>query len=61
MLGGLSRGSPGLAEASVRHWTVAFKAVQEGHTLLALRNFDAAVFCSKDTPPANYRSRRAAP
>ncbi|WP_037628828.1 DnaB-like helicase C-terminal domain-containing protein [Streptomyces aureus] len=45
-----------VAEASVRHWTVAFKAVQEGHTLIALRNVDAAVFWTPDlTPPATYR------
>ncbi|MFI5825508.1 DnaB-like helicase C-terminal domain-containing protein [Streptomyces rishiriensis] len=45
-----------VAEASVRHWTVAFKAVQEGHTLVALRNVDAAVFWTPDrTPPATYR------
>ncbi|MEU6579066.1 type II toxin-antitoxin system prevent-host-death family antitoxin [Streptomyces sp. NPDC046805] len=45
-----------VAEASVRHWTVAFKAVQEGHTLLALRNVDAAVFWTPPgTPPATYR------
>ncbi|MFF7535304.1 DnaB-like helicase C-terminal domain-containing protein [Streptomyces bobili] len=45
-----------VAEASVRHWTVAFKAVQEGHTLIALRNVDAAVFWTPEgTPPATYR------
>ncbi|WP_369275939.1 DnaB-like helicase C-terminal domain-containing protein [Streptomyces sp. R11] len=45
-----------VAEASVRHWSVAFKAVQEGHTLLALRNVDAALFWTPDdTPPATYR------
>ncbi|WP_406841830.1 DnaB-like helicase C-terminal domain-containing protein (plasmid) [Streptomyces sp. AHU1] len=45
-----------VAEASVRHWTVAFKAVQEGHTLVALRNVDAAIFWTPDTtPPATYR------
>ncbi|MFE4581936.1 DnaB-like helicase C-terminal domain-containing protein [Streptomyces chartreusis] len=45
-----------VAEASVRHWAVAFRAVQEGHTLLALRNVDAAVFWTPDTtPPATYR------
>ncbi|TLS45810.1 ATP-binding protein [Streptomyces montanus] len=45
-----------VAEASVRHWTVAFKAVQEGHTLIALRNVDAAVFWTPAaTPPATYR------
>ncbi|MET7540078.1 DnaB-like helicase C-terminal domain-containing protein [Streptomyces sp. NPDC005507] len=45
-----------VAEASVRHWTVAFKAVQEGHQLIALRNVDAAVFWTPPaTPPATYR------
>jgi hypothetical protein len=45
-----------VAEASVRHWTTAFKAVQEGHTLIALRNVDAAVFWTPDdTPPSTYR------
>ncbi|MFJ9752532.1 DnaB-like helicase C-terminal domain-containing protein [Streptomyces chartreusis] len=45
-----------VAEASVRHWTTAFKAVQEGHTLIALRNVDAAVFWTgPDTPPDTYR------
>ncbi|MCZ0999708.1 ATP-binding protein [Streptomyces mirabilis] len=45
-----------VAEASVRHWTVAFKAVQEGHTLIALRNVDAAIFWTPPgTPPSTYR------
>ncbi|MFF3326972.1 DnaB-like helicase C-terminal domain-containing protein [Streptomyces sp. NPDC002889] len=45
-----------VAEASVRHWTMAFKAVQDGHTLIALRNVDAAVFWTPPgTPPATYR------
>lgn len=46
-----------VAEASVRHWTTAFKAVQEGHTLIALRNVDAAVFWTPpdNTPPGTYR------
>ncbi|WP_051371487.1 DnaB-like helicase C-terminal domain-containing protein [Streptomyces sp. 142MFCol3.1] len=45
-----------VAEASVRHWAVAFRAVQEGHKLIALRNVDAAVFWTPDdTPPATYR------
>lgn len=45
-----------VAEASVRHWTMAFKAVQEGHRLIALRNVDAAVFWTPaDTPPDTYR------
>ncbi|MFD5814168.1 DnaB-like helicase C-terminal domain-containing protein [Streptomyces sp. NPDC127038] len=45
-----------VAEASVRHWTVAFKAVQEGHPLIALRKVDAAIFWTPDeTPPDTYR------
>ncbi|AJE80381.1 ATP-binding protein [Streptomyces albus] len=45
-----------VAEASVRHWTVAFRAVQEGHTLLALRNVDQAIYWTPpDTPPSTYR------
>ncbi|MER5409129.1 DnaB-like helicase C-terminal domain-containing protein [Streptomyces sp. NPDC002769] len=45
-----------VAEASVRHWLTAFKAVQEGHTLIALRNVDAAIFWTPDqTPPDTYR------
>ncbi|WNZ06240.1 DnaB-like helicase C-terminal domain-containing protein [Streptomyces sp. 11x1] len=45
-----------VAEASVRHWTVAFKAVQEGHTLVALRNVDQAIFWTPPgTPPSTYR------
>ncbi|MDT0485233.1 DnaB-like helicase C-terminal domain-containing protein [Streptomyces doebereineriae] len=45
-----------VAEASVRHWSVAFRAVQEGHQLLALRNVDAAVFWAPDgTAPDTYR------
>ncbi len=45
-----------VAEASVRHWTAAFKAVQEGHTLLALRNVDQAIFWTPPaTPPSTYR------
>ncbi|MEU6277075.1 type II toxin-antitoxin system prevent-host-death family antitoxin [Streptomyces populi] len=45
-----------VAEASVRHWTVAFKAVQEGHTLIALRNVDAAIFwVPGQMPPDTYR------
>ncbi|MFD7713783.1 DnaB-like helicase C-terminal domain-containing protein [Streptomyces sp. NPDC059786] len=45
-----------VAEASVRHWTVAFKAVQDGHTLLALRNVDQAIFWTPPgTPPSTYR------
>ncbi|MFG3318133.1 hypothetical protein ACGF3J_08805 [Streptomyces sp. NPDC048171] len=43
-----------VAEASVRHWSVAFRAVQEGHQLLALRNVDAAVFWAPDGT-ATYR------
>ncbi|WP_416959515.1 DnaB-like helicase C-terminal domain-containing protein [Streptomyces sp. Agncl-13] len=45
-----------VAEASVRHWMAAFKAVQAGHTLIALRNVDAALFWApENTPPATYR------
>ncbi|MFJ8140917.1 type II toxin-antitoxin system prevent-host-death family antitoxin [Streptomyces sp. NPDC096013] len=45
-----------VAEASVRHWTVAFKAVQAGHQLIALRNVDAAIFWVPDeTAPDTYR------
>lgn len=45
-----------VAEASVRHGSVAFRAVQQGHTLLALRNVDAAVLWTPDgMPPATYR------
>ncbi|MFF7550602.1 DnaB-like helicase C-terminal domain-containing protein [Streptomyces canus] len=45
-----------VAEASVRHWSVAFRAVQQGHQLLALRNVDAAVFWSSDgNAPDTYR------
>ncbi|MFD5814803.1 DnaB-like helicase C-terminal domain-containing protein [Streptomyces sp. NPDC127038] len=45
-----------VAEASVRHWMAAFKAVQEGHTLIALRKVDAAIFWTPDkTPPNTYR------
>ncbi|MEU4090121.1 DnaB-like helicase C-terminal domain-containing protein [Streptomyces aureus] len=45
-----------VAEASVRHWMAAFKAVQEGHTLIALRKVDAAIFWTPDqTPPDTYR------
>ncbi|MCC9707376.1 ATP-binding protein [Streptomyces sp. MNU76] len=45
-----------VAEASVRHWSVAFRAVEEGHRLLALRNVDAAVFWAPDgTAPSTYR------
>ncbi|MET7391387.1 DnaB-like helicase C-terminal domain-containing protein [Streptomyces sp. NPDC005529] len=45
-----------VAEASVRHWTVAFKAVQAGHTLIALRNVDAAIFwVPEQTAPDTYR------
>ena len=45
-----------VAEASVRHWSVAFRAVQDGHKLIALRNVDAAVFWTPDgVPPATYR------
>jgi hypothetical protein len=45
-----------VAEASVRHWVTAWKAVQAGHTLIALRNVDEAVFHTPDgTAPATYK------
>ncbi|MGQ4347960.1 DnaB-like helicase C-terminal domain-containing protein [Streptomyces sp. SAS_275] len=45
-----------VAEASVRHWFSAFKAVQAGHTLIALRNVDAALFWVPDeSAPDTYR------
>lgn len=45
-----------VAEASVRHWSVAFKAVQEGSRLVGLFNVDAAAFWTPDgTAPATYR------
>ncbi|WP_234337107.1 DnaB-like helicase C-terminal domain-containing protein [Streptomyces xylophagus] len=45
-----------VAEASVRHWVAAFNAVLAGHTLIALRNVDAAVFWTpQNTPPDTYR------
>lgn len=45
-----------VAEASVRHWVAAFNAVLAGHTLIALRNVDAAVFWTPPgTPPDTYR------
>ncbi|MFD6926278.1 type II toxin-antitoxin system prevent-host-death family antitoxin [Streptomyces sp. NPDC059944] len=45
-----------VAEASVRHWFSAFKAVQGGHRLIALRNVDAAIFWVPDeTAPDTYR------
>ncbi|MFD9495190.1 DnaB-like helicase C-terminal domain-containing protein [Streptomyces sp. NPDC060005] len=45
-----------VAEASVRHWFSAFKAVQAGHRLIALRNVDAALFWVPDeTAPDTYR------
>ncbi|MFD4589056.1 DnaB-like helicase C-terminal domain-containing protein [Streptomyces sp. NPDC058434] len=37
-----------VAEASVRHWSMAHRAVQAGHTLVALRNVDEAVFFTPD-------------
>ncbi|MFJ6636868.1 DnaB-like helicase C-terminal domain-containing protein [Streptomyces sp. NPDC091376] len=37
-----------VAEASVRHWSVAHRAVQAGHILVALRNVDEAVFFTPD-------------
>lgn len=45
-----------VAEASVRHWATAWKAVQTGHTLIALRNVDEAVFHTPDgTAPDTYK------
>ncbi|MEU9286457.1 DnaB-like helicase C-terminal domain-containing protein [Streptomyces sp. NPDC048275] len=45
-----------VAEASVRHWSVAWRAVQAGHTLVALRNVDEAVFWTPDgTAPDTYK------
>lgn len=45
-----------VAEASVRHWVTVCAAVQGGHTLIALRNADEAVFWTPDgTAPANYK------
>ncbi|MGW6270795.1 DnaB-like helicase C-terminal domain-containing protein [Streptomyces sp. NPDC055060] len=45
-----------VAEASVRHWVVAWGAVQEGHTLIALRNVDEAVFWTPDgEAPGRYK------
>ncbi|MEV8023084.1 hypothetical protein AB0O76_43725 [Streptomyces sp. NPDC086554] len=45
-----------VAEASVRHWVKAWGAVQDGHTLIALRNVDEAVFWTPDgTAPATYK------
>lgn len=45
-----------VAEASVRHWVKAWGAVQDGHTLIALRNVDEAVFWTADgAAPATYK------
>ncbi|MFG2030356.1 hypothetical protein [Streptomyces sp. NPDC048825] len=45
-----------VAEASVRHWSVAHRAVQAGHTLVALRNVDEAVFFTPDgQAPDTYK------
>ncbi|MFH8492372.1 DnaB-like helicase C-terminal domain-containing protein [Streptomyces longisporoflavus] len=44
-----------VAEASVRHWIVAWGAVQDGHSLIALRNVDEAVFWTDGTAPAKYK------
>ncbi|MFG2425920.1 hypothetical protein ACGFWD_44015 [Streptomyces sp. NPDC048448] len=47
---------PACRSHCVRHWLNAFKAVQEGHTLVALRNVDTAIFGTPDeTPPGAYR------
>ncbi|WP_199546316.1 DnaB-like helicase C-terminal domain-containing protein [Streptomyces sp. N35] len=44
-----------VAEASVRHWIAAHQAVQDGHTLIALRNVDEAVFWTRTgEAPGNY-------
>ncbi|MEU6768195.1 DnaB-like helicase C-terminal domain-containing protein [Streptomyces sp. NPDC046853] len=44
-----------VAEASVRHWVVAWGAVQDGHSLIALRNVDEAVFWTDGSAPAKYK------
>ncbi|MEV6654150.1 type II toxin-antitoxin system prevent-host-death family antitoxin [Streptomyces sp. NPDC051219] len=45
-----------VAEASVRHWSVAHRAVEAGHTLVALRNVDEAVFYTPDgNAPDTYK------
>ncbi|ALV39368.1 DnaB-like helicase C-terminal domain-containing protein [Streptomyces sp. CdTB01] len=45
-----------VAEASVRHWSVAWRAVQAGHALVALRNVDEAVFFTPDgNAPDTYK------
>ncbi|MFD3590016.1 hypothetical protein [Streptomyces sp. NPDC058683] len=45
-----------VAEAEVRHWIMAFTAVLAGHTLVALRNVDLAIFWTPPgTPPDTYR------
>ncbi|MFF1378774.1 DnaB-like helicase C-terminal domain-containing protein [Streptomyces sp. NPDC058308] len=45
-----------VAEASVRHWVMAWGAVQDGHTLIALRNVDEAVFWTPDgIAPGKYK------
>ncbi|MCX4516002.1 ATP-binding protein [Streptomyces sp. NBC_01619] len=45
-----------VAEASVRHWSVAHRAVQAGHVLIALRNVDEAVFHTPDgNAPDTYK------
>ncbi|MFD8725420.1 hypothetical protein ACFV2H_47660 [Streptomyces sp. NPDC059629] len=44
-----------VAEASVRHWTTAFKPVQAGHVLIGLRNVDQSIFWPPPgTPPGTY-------
>ncbi|MFJ9968750.1 hypothetical protein [Streptomyces avermitilis] len=48
-----------VAEASVRHWTVAFKAAQEGHKLIALHNVDAAIFWTPEGMPPRHIPDRA--
>ncbi|MFF7145728.1 DnaB-like helicase C-terminal domain-containing protein [Streptomyces sp. SID2888] len=45
-----------VAEASVRHWSVAHRAAQAGHVLVALRNVDEAVFFTPDgQAPDTYK------
>ncbi|MGW3451200.1 ATP-binding protein, partial [Streptomyces sp. NPDC001076] len=45
-----------VAEASVRHWSMAFRAVQAGHLLIGLRNVDQGIFWTPPgAPPDTYR------
>ncbi|WP_228120413.1 hypothetical protein [Streptomyces fagopyri] len=43
-----------VAEASVRNWLTAFKAVQEGQTLISLGNVDATIFWPPRRDPARH-------